>query len=61
MEIIVLRRETRISIFQMGELGDLFEFTFVPVINQENIVTVIGWKHRIAWLERIRMDGWKNK
>ncbi len=48
MKIIVLGGITRIPIFQIGELGDLFEFTFVPVIYQENIITVIGGKYGIA-------------
>ena len=42
MKIVVLRRITRISVFQMCQLGNLFEFTFIPVVNQENIVAVIG-------------------
>ena len=48
MKIIVLGGITRITIFQIGELGDLFEFTFVPVIYQENIITVVGRKYGIS-------------
>ncbi len=48
MKIVVLCWVTRISIFQMSQLGNLFEFTFVPVVDQENIVTVIGRKYGIS-------------
>ena len=41
MSDIILRWISRIAIFHARELGDLFEFTSVPIIYQENIITVI--------------------
>ena len=61
MKIVILGRIPRITVFQIGELGDLFEFTFVPVVYQENIVPVIGRQYQYRLRVLFRKDGWKNK
>ncbi len=48
MKIVILCRITCIAIFQVRKLGDLFEFAFVPVVNQENIITVLGGQYGFA-------------
>ena len=47
MKIVVLHWISRIAIFQICELGNLFEFTLVPVVDQKNIVAMIGRQHCI--------------